>query len=144
MSETHVYCTFRVNGTLYGIDVRSVHEVFRTQESTPVPLAPDTVRGLINLRGQIVTVIDLRRRLGLPARDETPPINVLVRTAHEMVSLLVDEIGDVVEANEDAFETPPDTLHGAAREVIRGAYKLEKELLLVLDTQSSTELEKTG
>lgn len=140
MSRTHEYCTFRLNGALYGIDVQCVREVFRYQEATPVPLAPDVIRGLLNLRGQIVTAIDLRRRLGLPIGDGAEPINVLVQTEHDVVSLLVDEIVDVIETDESDFEKPPETMCGQASELIRGAYKLDNELLLILDAERTTQL----
>jgi purine-binding chemotaxis protein CheW len=99
-----------------------------------VPLAPSDVRGLINLRGQIVTAVDLRRRLELPDRAAGDlPVNVVVRTEDGAVSLLVDEIGDVLEVPAEAFERPPETLRGTARELIRGTYKLDGRLLLILD-----------
>ena len=99
------------------------------------------VAGLINLRGQIVTAIDLRRRLGVRDRLEGElPMNVVVRTVDGAVSLLVDEIGDVVEVEEKCFEEAPDTLSQLRRELIRGVYKLKNELLLVLDTQCSVNI----
>lgn len=110
------FCTFYVDGLCFGIGVREVQEVIRYQEMTRVPLAAPVVRGLINLRGQIVTAIDLRRRLGLADRflGDTPnsggealPMNLVVRTDDGVVSLLVDEIGEVVEVDEDSFERPP-------------------------------------
>jgi len=129
------YCTFFLNDHYFGIDVLEVQEVIRYQEMTRVPLAPPVVRGLINLRGQIVTAIDLRRRLELPDRPLGElPVNVVVQTDDGAVSLLVDEIGDVLQVPEEAFERPPETLHGTARELIRGAYKLDDRLLLILDT----------
>src|SRR4051794_23268078 len=100
---------------------------------TRIPLAHPVVRGLINLRGQIVTAIDLRRRLELPDRPaDILPVNVVVQTDDGPVSLLVDEIGDVLTVSESLFERPPETLRGRMREVIRGAYKLERRLLLQL------------
>jgi purine-binding chemotaxis protein CheW len=121
-----------------------VQEVMRTLEMTPVPLAPHAVRGLINLRGQIVTAIDLRRRLGLPERAaDQEPMNVVMRTDDGAVSLLVDEIGDVIEVNEDAFEPPPDTLQGDARALIKGVYKLNGQLLLILDSVKTASSELT-
>ena len=133
------FCTFYLDGLYLGVGVRQVQEVIRYQEMTRVPLAPNVVSGLINLRGQIVTAIDLRRRLGLPDRpaDELP-MNVVVRSDDGAVSLLVDEIGDVVEVDEDTFERAPETLRGVARELIRGVYKREGELLLVLDNNRAT------
>jgi purine-binding chemotaxis protein CheW len=130
-------CTFSVGGLCFGIGVREVQEVIRYQEMTRVPLAAGIVRGLINLRGQIVTAIDLRRRLELGDRDDADellPMNLVVRTDDGVVSLLVDEIGEVVEVDEDSFERPPPTLEGVARELVRGVYKREGSLLLVLDT----------
>jgi purine-binding chemotaxis protein CheW len=138
MSDEHQFCTFTLDGMLFGVEVLKVQEVIRFQEMTRVPLAPSVVRGLINLRGQIVTAIDLRRRLELHERPaDQPPMNVVIRAEDEAVSLLVDEIGDVREVDEDAFERPPETVKGVARELIRGAYKLKDRLLLVLDTEKA-------
>lgn len=135
MEPTHQLCTFVLDGALFGVDVMRVQEVIRHQEMTRVPLAPPVISGLINLRGQIVTAIDMRPRLGLPPRPaDRPPMNVVVRTDDSAVSLLVDEIGDVVEVSEEAFERPPDTMPAAARELVRGVYKLADQLLLLLDT----------
>ena len=135
------FCTFLLAGHHFGVDVTSVQEVIRAQEMTRVPLTPPVVRGLINLRGQIVTAIDLRRRLDLPDRpDGDPPVNVVVRTDDGAVSLLVDEIGDVLDVPEAAFERPPETLTGPARELIRGAFKLDGRLLLILDTDRAVDL----
>jgi purine-binding chemotaxis protein CheW len=141
MSDDRKFCTFMLDGMLFGVEVLKVQEVIRFQEMTRVPLAPSVVRGLINLRGQIVTAIDLRRRLELRDRlTDQPPMNVVIRTDDEAVSLLVDEISDVREVDEDAFERPPETLKGIARELIRGAYKLKDRLLLVLDTEKAVQL----
>lgn len=141
MADTHQYCTFYVDGHYFGLDVLKVQEVIRFQQMTRVPLAPPVVRGLINLRGQIVTAIDLRRRLELKDRPaEDLPVNVVVQTDDGAISLLVDEIGDVVEVQEKLFERPPDTLKGTARELIRGAYKLELGLLLILDMERTVAL----
>jgi purine-binding chemotaxis protein CheW len=141
VADLHQYCTFYVDGHFFGLDVMQVQEVIRFQEMTRVPLAPPVVRGLINLRGQIVTAIDLRRRLELMDRPaDQLPVNVVVQTDDGAISLLVDEIGDVVEVQEKLFERPPDTLKGTARELIRGAYKLEHELLLILDMERTVAL----
>jgi purine-binding chemotaxis protein CheW len=135
MADERQYCTFLVGGHYFGLDVHDVQEIIRYQEMTRVPLAPEVVRGLINLRGQIVTAIDLRLRLELKERPaEQLPVNVVVQTDDGAVSLLVDEIGDVLTVSEKLFERPPETLKGIARELIRGAYKLKDRLLLVLDT----------
>jgi purine-binding chemotaxis protein CheW len=97
----------------------------------------------MNLRGQIVTAIDMRYRLGVAPRAPTEkPINVVVRTSDGPVSLLVDEIGDVIIVDEAAFERPPDTLGHEARGLIRGAYKLKGRLLLVLDAARTLDAEQ--
>ncbi|HBE68693.1 MAG TPA: chemotaxis protein CheW [Planctomycetaceae bacterium] len=128
-------CTFFVDGQMFGVDVQRVQEVIRYQEMTEVPQAPDAVCGLINLRGQIVTAIDLRKRLGVPDRPkDVLPMNVVVRGDDGAISLLVDQIGDVQEIEEANFEPPPETLQGSARDMIQGAYKMEDHLLLILDT----------
>ena len=128
------FATFYAGDRYLGIDVTRVQEVIRYQEITKAPLAAGEIRGLINLRGQIVVALDLRRRLGLKApRTGTLPMNVVVRTDEGLVSLLVDRIGHVLDVDEDLFEEPPETLRGRARELIRGAYKLDDSLLLELD-----------
>ena len=141
MADGTQFCTFYVDGHYFGIEVRKVQEIIRYQEMTRVPLAPPVVRGLINLRGQIVTAIDLRRRLELKERPaDQLPVNVVVHTDDGAVSLLVDEIGDVLEVSEQTFERPPETLKGTARELIQGAYKLKDCLLLILDTERTVNL----
>lgn len=141
MSSEQQYCTFYLDGLFFGVEVRKVQEVIRYQEMTRVPLAPPVIKGLINLRGQIVTALDLRRRLELsPRPDGELPMNVVVRTDEGAVSLLVDEIGDVLEVTDDAFERPPETIDGVARELIRGVYKLRERLLLILDTEKAVHL----
>src|ERR1700722_16305845 len=141
MAGEYQFCTFYLDGHYFGLDVLKVQEIIRYQEMTCVPLAPPVVRGLINLRGQIVTAIDLRRRLELRDRpSDQLPVNVVVQTEGGAVSLLVDEIGDVLEVPEKAFERPPETLDGIARELILGAYKLADRLLLILDTERTVNL----
>ncbi len=132
------FCTFFVDSQFFGVPVQQVQEVIRYQEMTKVPLVPRVIRGLINLRGQIVVAVDLRRRLNAPDRREDQlPMNVVVRTADGAVSLLVDEIGDVLEVQEDTFERPPETLQSASRELVLGVHKLPNQLLLVLDTDKA-------
>src|SRR5205807_3432409 len=109
MSQKQRVCTFFVAGSCYGVEVLRVQEIIRAQPLTRVPRAPHVVRGLINLRGRIVTVLDLRRRLELPERAcEETHRNVVVCTPEGVVSTLVDEIGDVLELGEEAFEPPPE------------------------------------
>lgn len=131
--------TFLVAGARYGIDVLRVQEVLRAQARTTVPLAPLGVTGLVNLRGQVVMTIDLRTRLGLePLAAGVEPMMVVVQVDGEAISLLVDEIGDVLDVDEATFESPPDTLPAALRELILGAYKLDQGLLLALDVDRAT------
>ncbi len=140
-NEQYQYCTFFLDDLFFGIEVEKVQEIVRYQEMTPVPLAPPEVGGLINLRGQIVTAIDLRHRLRLPLRPTNQlPLNVVARTKDGTVSLMVDEIGDVLEVHECEFEPPPDTLIGDIYKLIRGAYKLQDRLLLVLNVEETLEL----
>lgn len=136
MTASSQYCTFFLDGLFFGVDVQKVQEVIRYQEMTSVPLAPRVIRGLINLRGQIVTAIDLRRRLGLQDRSaDKLPMNVVVRGDEGVVSLLVDEIGDVQEVEASCFERVPETLQAPARNLVQGVYKLKNRLLLILDTE---------
>lgn len=126
--------TFTLDGRLYGVDVEAVQEVLRGQPQTRIPLAPTSVSGLINLRGQVLSAIELRARLGLPDRaaDEEPML-VVVNVDGEPLALLVDSIGAVMDVDQEQFELPPDTLSGPSRELLTGAYKLEDRLLLALD-----------
>jgi purine-binding chemotaxis protein CheW len=140
MAQTHQFCTFYLDKLLFGVKLEKVQEVIRYLEITEIPLAPRVVSGLMNLRGQIVTGVDLRRRLDLDDRaEEMHPMNVVIRSADGAVSLLVDAIGDVVEVTEDSFERPPETLQGKVREVILGVHKLDKQLMHVLDTDKAFE-----
>lgn len=134
MSSQNSYCTFRVGPLYLGVEVHRVQEVIRAQRMTQIPGAPEVVRGLMNLRGQIVTALDLRRRLNLPAGDGAEKLmNVVIRTPDGPVSLLVNEIGDVLVVDQSQFEPSPETLMGVTRELINGAYKLDGRLLLVLN-----------
>lgn len=134
--STKQFATFRLGEHLLGLEVWRVNEVLRHQQVTPVPLADRAVSGLINLRGQVVTALDLRRRMGLPDRAEgADPMNVVVRVDDEVLSLLVDSIGDVIDVEQEAFEAPPETLSGPSRDLILGAYKLDGALLLSLDVE---------
>ncbi len=138
-------CTFHIGPFYFGIPVEAVQEVLRGQTLTPVPLAPPAVKGLLNLRGDIVTVLDLSETLGVhPRRAGSPPLHVLIRDRGEVVSLCVDRIGEVAEVEESLFEPPPEMLQGTARELIRGAYKLSDRLLLVLDVSKAMETAERG
>jgi|ERR1035441_4903925 purine-binding chemotaxis protein CheW len=139
--QSRQFSTFYLADLFFGVDVLHVQEVLRFQSMTPVPKAPNVVEGLINLRGQIVAAIDMRRRLRLPPRpSDQPPIVVVVKTSDGTVSLLVDEIGDVMQMNVSDYERAPANIDPAAREIIRGVYKLKDRLLLVLDEERTADL----
>ncbi|MFN8195486.1 MAG: chemotaxis protein CheW [Nocardioidaceae bacterium] len=135
------YCTFRLDSHLFGVPVESVQEVLKQQELTTVPQAPSVVSGLINLRGQIITTLELRTRMGLPPRaPDEQGINVVVRTGEEVVSLLVDEIGDVLEPEPESFEGLPETVPATIRDVVTDVCKLDGHLMLVLDTERAVQV----
>jgi len=135
-NRTRQYSTFYIDDQFFGIEVLNVQEVLRYLEMTPVPMAPEVIKGLINLRGQIVTALDMRRRLGLQARQNGElPMNMIVRSEDGPVSLLVDEIGDVLEVPMDSYEPAPGNMPWEQRETIEGVYKLDGRLLLVLNTE---------
>jgi purine-binding chemotaxis protein CheW len=132
MTTTSQVCTFRVGDDVFGLEVSRIQEVMRDHDLTPVPRAPPALRGLINLRGQIVTAFDMRTVLGLPPATRHA-MNLIVHRAHGISSLLVDRIADVIEVEEAWFERPPMTVSRRARQLIRGAYKLPTQFILALD-----------
>ncbi len=147
MLTTHrQLCTFFLDDQMFGLDVLRVQEINRIPQLTPVPLAPPAVRGLINLRGQIVTAIDLRERLGFPPLDPATrypafhPVNIIIPSDDGPVSFLVDEVGDVIDVDDRDFEPPPATLDPAAKAYTRGVYKLPDRLLLVLEIEPILQL----
>ena len=127
------YCTFYVGGLFFGVNVLKVQEVIRHQHMTRVPLAPRMVRGLINLRGQIVTAIDMRSRLELaPFPEDFHAMNVVLRLEDCSLSMLVDEIGDVIHVKPESYERTPDNLVGPARQLVKNVCKLDNILMLIL------------
>jgi purine-binding chemotaxis protein CheW len=129
--------TFHVGKYLFGVDVFLVQEVVRLQMITPVPLAVPEISGLINLRGEVLTVINLRTRMGLPPTAGTrEPVNVVIRVDEEPVSLLVDEIGGVLEVSQVPFEQTPSTVDEKVRDLLLGAYTLPDRLLLALNAKA--------
>ncbi len=139
MASATQICTFTVDDLMLGVEVTQVQEVIRSQTMTRVPLASRVIHGLINLRGQIVSAVDLRTRMGLPQREgDGPPMHVVIRGVEGSVSLLVDAIGDVIEVPEDALEAPPATLHASLREVTDAVCKLPGQLLLLIDPERVT------
>lgn len=139
---TRELVTFQLDDARYGVDVSVVQEVLGDLPMTAVPLAPAAVAGLVNLRGRAVLAVDLRRRLGKPSRSQDQARStVILRTAGQPVCLVVDQIGSVEQVDDSQFAPPPDTLTGSARRLVEGAYKLDQELLLVLDTHAALDLE---
>ncbi|MEN0064298.1 MAG: chemotaxis protein CheW [Myxococcota bacterium] len=141
MTTATQLCTFHVDDLLFALEVIRIQEVIRFEQITQVPLSSQIVRGLINLRGQIVTAVDLRSRLGLPpSDDEGAPMNVVIRLEEGLISIIVDDIGDVIEVDENSFEPPPPTLPTHLRHVVDSVCKLPDRLLLVLDPERSASI----
>ena len=132
------YCTFFLDDLYMGIEAEEVQEVLRLEAVTSVPLAPTSIRGLINLRGRIITAVDMREQLDMKTEGAPDqPMNIILEREDGTLSFVVDKVGDVVEVEESDFEEPPDTLKGTSRRMIRGAYKLQDQLLLILDTENA-------
>jgi purine-binding chemotaxis protein CheW len=142
MEEKRQFASFFVEDLLFGIGVEAVQEVTASEDLTRVPLAPRNVAGLINLRGQIVTAIDLRSCLfPIEPTATRASVNVILHADNGYISLLVDRVGDIVEVSDDSFELSPETLREPGRKLIPGVYKLNKRLLHVLDLEQAL---KTG
>ncbi len=134
--KTRQYATIHVGGLFLGIEVAKLQEVMRHEEMTDVPLAPPAITGLLNLRGQIVIAVDTRRSLGLPREAaDGPSRNIIIRSEGGGVSLLVDDIGDVLDVPVEAFAPVPENMPAERKELIEGVYNLQDRLLLVLDTK---------
>lgn len=133
--NNRMYATFFIDNHFFGVEVENVQEVFAAQGMTSVPLAPPIIAGLINLRGEIVTTIDLRIRLGFMQRPAgAEAMSVVIRTAEGPVNFLVDQIADVIEVQPGLFEPPPETIDSQLASVLDGVYKLEERLFLALNT----------
>ncbi|MBI1347735.1 chemotaxis protein [bacterium] len=134
VQEDRQYVSFLIDGELMGVPVSTVQEVLTSQQIARTPLARNEVAGLLNLRGQIVTAVNLRRRLGLPDREANETsMNVVVRFHGESFSLLVDEVGDVISVDGLRMEPPPRTLDARWRSLVQGVLRLEQGLFVVLD-----------
>ncbi len=129
------FVTMTISDQLFGIPVLSVQDVLGPQKITRIPLAPPEVAGALNLRGRIVTAIDVRRRLGLDAREggKEESMSVVVEVDDELYSLTVDSVGEVLSMSADTYEPNPPTLDPAWRDVSAGIYQLDGQLLVVLD-----------
>jgi purine-binding chemotaxis protein CheW len=125
--------TFWVDGLLLGVEIEQVQEVLLGQNVTPVPLADGAVVGLLNLRGRLAAVIDLRHRLGLPPRGPgDAPVHFVIHSDGEPVSLIVDREGEVVEVDDRSAEPVPETVSPTIRAFLTEAHQLDGPLLLVL------------
>jgi purine-binding chemotaxis protein CheW len=145
MTISREFCTFYLDHSYLGIPVLDVQEVIADQEISPVPLASSGIKGLINLRGQIIVVLDLRTRLAMEARAaQLPAAHVLIRTRLGLVSLMVDRIGTVLQTREEDFTPVPTTLNPKFTPFITGVYQLSTQLLLVLDTEKIVALSDTN
>jgi len=130
------YASFHVADALMGVAIGQVEEINHNLDLTPVPHAPAWVRGVMNLRGAVVTVIDLRVVLGLePTVITRKTCNVVVRSGSEQVGLLADGVADVVRVPRGDIEPPPANVVGADGRFFRGVYQLERELLVLLDIE---------
>jgi purine-binding chemotaxis protein CheW len=132
-AEMRQFTTFHVENQLYGVDVLRVQEVTSAPRVAPVPLSPPFVAGLVNIRGQVSTALALRTLFGHAESPEPWRMSVVCRSEGDLISLLVDSIGDVVEVEERQFERLPDTIPWATRRLLKGVYKLDGVLLSVLD-----------
>ena len=136
------YCSFHLGGEQFAVEAKQVLEVLRAPAYFPVPLAPGSVKGLMNLRGQVLTVLDIRGQLGLaPQPENQPAMELILKVQGERIALEVDAVGDVFDVDPDSFEEPPPTLQGKARELIQGAFKLKDRLLLVLDLEKTAQVQ---
>ncbi len=141
MDATNQCCTFYVNGLYFGVDVLRVREIVRYQKMTHVPLSNDVIQGLINLRGEIVTAIDLRMLLEGNAKEgNDEPMNVVVMCDGNPVSLLVDEVGDVVDVDVTQLEEPPDTLDAGAHKLVENVYKMDGKLMHILNIDQAVNI----
>lgn len=135
--NTEQFVTLTIEGQLFGVPVLSVQDVLAPQKITPIPLAAEGVAGALNLRGRIVTAIDVRRRLDLPPRGKDDEcMYVVVELGAELYSLMIDSVGEVLSLPVDRFERAPATLDERWKEVCAGVYRLDEELLVVLDVSS--------
>lgn len=128
------WVTFRLDAEKYGIDVMSVREVLRNTEIAPVPGAPDYVLGIINLRGNVVTVIDTRYRFGLPSKasDDATRI-VIIETGDDVVGMTVDSVAEVVDLQASAIESAPNVGNDASAKFIQGVTNTQDGLLILVD-----------
>lgn len=128
------FITFYINEICYGIDILKVQEINRFLTMTPVPQAPDYVEGILNLRGQIITIIDPGKKLGLISeRQNKAKFNIIVKSQSEYIGLQVDDIGDVKQAKNDEIKHPPANIKGIQGKFFDGVFGTEKNLIGILN-----------
>ena len=133
-NQSRDYLTVMIAGQRFGIPVLQVQDVLREQKVTRIPLASKEVAGSLNLRGRIVTAIDVRKRLGLPDKeDKVPSMSVVVEHNDELFSLVIDSVGDVLSFKDKYYESNPGTLDPIWRNISTGIYQMEEELLVIMD-----------
>ena len=136
MSNNLELATFYVGDALYGMDILRVQEINRLMDFTMVPQSPEYVMGIMNLRGQIVTVIDLSKKLGLSETDlKEESRNIIVNDQGEYIGLLVDRISDVVRTDTDKIEPPPSNMGGVQGRFLQGVFKMDKNLIGILNVE---------
>lgn len=132
------FASFHIGDLLLGVDIHQVREINRNLHISPVPHTPEAVRGVINLRGEVVTVIDLRRVLGLPPAEVTRATrNVIVNSEGERIGLLVDAVADVITCQAEDIDTLPENLSDLEQRLFAGVFKLEQGLLVVLKVEET-------
>lgn len=135
--------TFYVGDALCGMDILKIQEINKVMQMTKVPQAPDYVLGILNLRGQIVTIIDLGKKLGLGETDvSADPRNIIVNTSGGHVGLLVKRISDVIDANMEKREPAPANMGGIQGEYFTGVYKTDRELIGILNIEKVLSIEE--
>jgi len=126
--------TFSIGEEEFGVDILSVQEIIRMMDITKVPRAPDFVEGVINLRGKVIPIIDLRKRFGLSTRDHDKHTRIIVIEINNMiVGFVVDSVSEVLRIPASTVEPPPPVVSGLESEYISGVGKLEDRLLILLD-----------
>ncbi|MEM8944608.1 MAG: chemotaxis protein CheW [Planctomycetota bacterium] len=132
------YATFHVGNLLLGVDIRQVQEINRQLDVTAVPQAPECVRGVINLRGEVTTVIDLRTILGLEQTEVTRSSrNLIVNSEGESVGFLVDSISDILSLSSDQISPPPTNIKGVQGKYFLGVHTLDSEILVLLNVEEA-------
>jgi len=138
------FLTFVLADQMFGVSVMQVNDVLAPQKITRTPLAPSSVAGIMNLRGRIVTAIDVRDCLGQePRQSNNPGMSVVIERNNELFSLIIDSVGDVLSLAHDSLEDVPPTLDDAWRQVASNIHKLEDRLLVILDTERLLEVIKS-